>query len=111
MAEGPVGAHLLDVSDPTDMRRLSTVAGHDVVQDVELVGRQLFLADGRAGVMAVQLSEAGEPADSAWLRLAGTGTAVRYAAGRLVVTTREGGLWVVGLTRPAGRALLPLLVR
>lgn len=111
VAEGPVGAHVVDVSDPTDMRRLSTVAGHDVVQDAELVGRQLFLADGKAGVMAVQLNEDGVPVDTAWLRLAGEATAVRYADGRLYVTTREGGLWIVGLSAPGARVLLPLLMR
>lgn len=111
VAEGPAGAHLLDVSDPTDMRRLSTVAGHDVVQDVELVERQLFLADGRAGVMAVQLNEDGVPVDTAWLRLAGEATAVRYADGRLYVTTREGGLWIIGLSARGGRVFLPLLAR
>lgn len=110
VAEGPVGAHLLDVSDPTDMRRLSTVAGRDVVQDVELVDGQMFLADGKAGVLAVQLDAGGVPVDTAWLRLAGEATAVRYADGRLYVTTREGGLWIIGLSARGGRVFLPLLV-
>ncbi len=111
VAEGPAGAHLLDVNDPTDMRRLSTVAGRDVVQDVELADGQMFLADGKAGVMAVQLDAGGVPVDTAWLRLAGEATAVCYANGRLYVTTREGGLWIVGLGAQAGRVFLPLLIR
>lgn len=111
VAEGSAGVHLLDVRDPTDMRRLSTIAGRGMVQDVELVERQMFLADGAAGVVAVQLGAGGEPIDAAWLGLAGEATAVRYADGRLIVTTREGGLWVISLSAPGGRTLLPLVVR
>lgn len=60
VAEGGRGIHVLDVSRPTEPRR---VAFHATVEPrgLELVGDQLYVADGRAGLRILDVSRPESP--------------------------------------------------
>jgi len=111
VAEGAVGMHTVDVADITDMRRLGTVGTRDAALDVEIVDDIAFVAEGAAGVKAVELDLPGGPADDAWFDLPGETNSVTYHGGRLYVTTKEGGLWIVSTQHFSPAVWLPLAMK
>jgi hypothetical protein len=114
---GNGGLALVSIGPAPNLTRRGSVASLGYAWDVEMTDLTdalpptAFLADGAAGVRALNVADPDAPAEWARLTLAGDVNAVRYAGGRLYATTKEGGLWIIEVAIPRPRAYLPLIRR
>ncbi|MBK8230694.1 MAG: hypothetical protein IPK72_08965 [Candidatus Eisenbacteria bacterium] len=102
---GPLGFHVLDVSDPTAPTLITTIDTPGFANAAEVAGGRLYLLDGSGGLRIYDLSNPANPGLLKTVALPGTTRDLGLYGGFVYVSAREGGLHVVDVA-PVGSAFL-----
>jgi hypothetical protein len=95
------GLRILDVSDPTQPRLISTVPTTNQVFEADVVGNHAYVADGDGGLKVVDVQDPTHPVVVGQLP-AGTAIAVKVAGSHAYVTDFSGKkVYVVNIADPA----------
>ena len=103
---GARGIQVVKVQNPAKPEKGTVMAGTNTVM-LALSGDRVFMCDGQAGLKEFDVSDPANPPEVALAALPGfTSGAAILPLGQVLVTTKEGGLWVLEHASCAGSHLL-----
>jgi hypothetical protein len=97
---GSIGVHVVDVSDPIDLRLLATIDTPGLPTAVDIVGNVACIADGGEGIHLYDLANPVRPRWLSTFDTEGFAGGVRISGGMAYVADHERGLVVVDIRDP-----------